>query len=423
MSFARSTAFEVLRGVELRKGEPAGLLADPRYRSLASADRDLAMEIVFGVLRMRARLDWILEHHAKRALAELDFSIRLALRVGLYQILHLDRVPDRAAVDESVRLAAVYGAARGKGLVNAVLRSALRKPESPSLPRKEEDPLGYLSTTLSSPRWLAERYLRRLGADVAEARCLAQNRTPPLHLRVSARLNCEQARALLASENVETEILSEAPQGLRVVSGSPAASALGQDGLVFPQDAGSQLVPLLLEVGKAERVLDVCAAPGGKATALAELASDGTVVAVDRRPRRIRLLREIAAKLRAENVRLLVADGRKLPIKVLLAREPEYWVEQGGNYPVRTLFAALEDPDFRDSSAFTLVALDDAGMLQKLGADAAGLDEIRAWADEFVAMPWFVELVGQLGPWARGEPINQQTPGTVASIVPPAAQG
>jgi 16S rRNA (cytosine967-C5)-methyltransferase len=306
--------------VEERRGEPASLLADTRYRSLAPADRDLAMEIVFGVLRWRATLDWILAHHAKRDPAELDFTILLALRIGLYQIRYLDRVPARAAVDESVRLAEAYGAARGKGLVNAVLRSALRTPGSPPFPEKEKDPLGYLTTTLSCPGWLAERHLRRLGAARAEARCAAQNRTPPLHLRVSTRLDRERARELLASEGVETEILSAAPRGLRVLSGSLAASSLARDGLVFPQDAGSQLVPLLLCPGKTDRVLDVCAAPGGKATALSELVCEGSVFAIDRRRRRIRLLREICSRLSAVNVHMVLADGRRLPFEARFPR-------------------------------------------------------------------------------------------------------
>ncbi len=306
--------------MEERRGEPAGLLADVRYRSLASADRDLAMEIVLGVLRWRASLDWVLERQAKRPLSDLDLTILLALRIGLYQIRFLDRVPDRAAVDESVRLAEAYGAARGKGLVNAILRSALRRPESTSFPRKEADPLGYLATTLSHPRWLAERYLERVGIDRAEARCSAQNRTPPLHLRVSARIDRERAREVLASEGVKTEVIAETPRGLHARSGSLAKSSLARDGLVLPQDAGSQLVPLLLQVQKADRVLDVCAAPGGKATALGELASEGTVFAADRRRRRVGLLRDTVARLRAENVRLLVADGRMLPFEATFAR-------------------------------------------------------------------------------------------------------
>jgi 16S rRNA (cytosine967-C5)-methyltransferase len=251
---------------------------------------------------------------------DLDLTILLALRIGLYQIRFLDRVPARAAVDESVRLAAAYGAARGKGLVNAVLRSALRDPRAPPFPSRENDPSGYLTTTLSCPRWLAERGLERLGLERAEARCRAWNRPPPLHLRVSARLDREEARELLRSEGVETEILPEAPRGLLVRSGSLGASSLARDGLVFPQDAGSQLVPLLLEASRADRVLDVCAAPGGKATALSEIASEGAIFATDRRRRRVRLLREIASKLHAENVHAVVADGARLPFETRFPR-------------------------------------------------------------------------------------------------------
>jgi 16S rRNA (cytosine967-C5)-methyltransferase len=320
VSPARRAAFEVLRRVEERRGEPAGLLADPRYRSLSSADRDLAMEIVFGVLRWRGSLDWVLAHHASRPLAELDVTILLALRIGLYQIRHLDRVPERAAVDESVRLAEAYGAARGRNMVNAVLRSVLRKPGAPAFPAKEADPLGYLASSLSHPRWLAERYLGRLGLERAEARCRAQNRPPPVHLRVSERIGLEDARMDLARDGVGTEGVAEAPRCLRVVSGAPFESTLLTRGMVFPQDAGSQLVPLLLQVQKSDRVLDVCAAPGGKATAMSELASEGSVIAVDRRRRRVRLLRAISARLRVDNLHPVVADGRRLPFEARFAR-------------------------------------------------------------------------------------------------------
>ncbi len=278
------------------------------------------MEIVLGVLRWRGSLDWVLAHHASRPLAELDDTILLALRIGLYQIRHLDRVPERAAVDESVRLAETFGGARGKGMVNAVLRSVLRQPEAPVFPAKEADPAGYLATSLSHPRWLAERYLKRLGLERAEARCRAQNRPPPVHLRVSARIDVEGAREALARDGVETEIVAEAPRCLRVVSGAHSESPLLTRGLVFPQDAGSQLVPLLLQVRKSDRVLDVCAAPGGKATEMSEIASAGSIVAVDRRRRRARLLRAISKHLQVDNLHPVVADGRSLPFEASFAR-------------------------------------------------------------------------------------------------------
>ena len=117
-------AFEVLRGVEQRRGEPAALLRASRYATLSAADLDLATEIAYGVLRWRNRLDFVLSHHSKRPLQKIDGSVLAALRIGIYQIRFLDRVPDRAAVDEAVRLAHDFGASRGAAFVNAVLRSA-----------------------------------------------------------------------------------------------------------------------------------------------------------------------------------------------------------------------------------------------------------------------------------------------------------
>ncbi len=279
-------------------------------------DRDLATEITLGVLRHRASLDWILTHHCSRPLERLDPALLRALRIGLYQIRHLDRIPARAAVDESVRLARSYGASRGAGLVNAVLRNVLRQPGVPAFPDKERNPLEYLTTTLSHPRVLAERYLKRLGTDGAEARCRIQNEPPPTHVRVSSQIGVEQAVARLSEEGIVAEALAQVPGALVIRRGTVTESALLRDGLIFPQDAGSQLVPFLLEIGKRDRVLDVCAAPGGKATAMGERAPEGRVFAVDRRARRVRLLVELARRLRAANVDAVVADGTRLPFAI-----------------------------------------------------------------------------------------------------------
>lgn len=311
---ARAAAFEVLRGVHERRGEPASLLHQPRYGALSPADRDLATEIVMGVLRWRGSLDWILAHHCRVPLESLDTTLLHALRIGLYQIRYLDRVPARAAVDESVRLASTFGAARGRGLVNAVLRSVLREPGLPGFPRKDEDPVAFLESTLSYPRWLSERYLARLGIEQAEARCRQQNQAPPLHLRVSLRIDLERARDMLASEGVSSEALAAVPGCLRVTSGAIREASLFREGLVFPQDAGSQLVPFLLDARQDDMVLDVCAAPGGKATALGERVPAGSVIAVEKRRRRARLLSETARRLAARNLHPVVADGLALPL-------------------------------------------------------------------------------------------------------------
>jgi 16S rRNA (cytosine967-C5)-methyltransferase len=315
-------AFEVLRSVEERRGEPATLLNAPRYRSLERNDRDLATEIVLGVLRHRGSLDWILARHVRRPLDSLDPTLLTALRIGLYQIRHLDRVPARAAVDESVRVAHAFGASRGSGLVNATLRSVLRDPERPALPQKEADALEYLTSALSHPRWLAARYLARLGVEGAETLCRKQNEPPPLHLRLSPRISPARATEMLAESGIRVEAVPQVPGCLKTSSsyGSLRDTVLYREGLVFPQDAGSQLVPYLLDLATSDVLLDVCAAPGGKATAAAARLSHGRVIALEKRFRRARILSETIRRLSAENVYTVVGDGTRIPLLPSFAR-------------------------------------------------------------------------------------------------------
>lgn len=270
--------------------------------------------ITYGVLRWRNLLDFVLAAHSNRPLHKIDDVPLTALRMGLYQLRFLSRVPERAAVDESVRLAHSFGASWAASFVNAVLRASLRHPDEPRLPRKEDDPLGYLTETLSHPMWLARRYLDRLGIEVAEARARRQNEPPPVHVRVSPPLSVEDARASLEADDVISEAVSLAPRARRVVGGELRESSLYREGRLCIQDAGAQLVSTLLDVSSGDVVLDVCAAPGGKATALAEQAPDGYVLALDRHHRRTALTRALAVRLGRKNVLPVTADGTRLPV-------------------------------------------------------------------------------------------------------------
>ena len=312
-SESRRTAFQVLRRLERRRTDPATLLHDPRYEGLSRPDRDLANEIVYGVLRWRNRLDFVLRHHSKQALDNLDPRVLGVLRIGLYQIRHLDRVPERAAVDVSVRLAKDFGAGWGAAYVNGVLRNILRHPQEPRLPRREDSPLDFLTVTLSHPEWLSKRYLDRFGLARAEARCHQQNQPPPIYLRVSNRVSLDEAIGALEAEGIRTEINPWVERCLRVNGGQPRESVLYEAGKIFVQDAGSQLVPRLFELAEDDEVLDVCGAPGGKATSLGERVPRGFVLALDRRPRRCVLMRDLAARLGLTNVWIVSADGRKAP--------------------------------------------------------------------------------------------------------------
>lgn len=318
---ARSLAFRVLRDVARRRGEPAARLEALADDSLSRSDRDLATEIVYGVLRFQECLDFVLAAHSKRPIAELSPTVLLALRIGLYQIRHLSRVPERAAVDESVRLTRAFGAHRGAPYVNAVLREALRRPEVPELPSRRDDPLGYLAITLSHPRWLARRYLERLGLERAEARCRVQNEPPETFCRVSARMPLDEAVATLATEGVVAERFHLVPRCLRVVSGRLRESSLLASGSIFIQEAGAQLVPFLVDPRPGESVLDLCAAPGGKALAIAErVAAEGRVVALDRRVSRARLLGRLGARAGASRLFPVAADGRAVPLRGSFAK-------------------------------------------------------------------------------------------------------
>lgn len=277
-------------------------------------------EITYGVLRWRNTLDFVIARHSRRPLHKLDAVPLTALRIGLYQLRYLSRVPERAAVDEAVRLTREFGVPKAAPFVNAILRNALRQPDEPELPRRDEDPIGYLTTTLSHPEWLARRYLDRLGLESAEARCRRQNTPPPLHVRVVRPLSIDEARNALAEDGVSCEPVQNVPRALAVTGGPLRESSLFRSGGLCIQDAGAQLVAALVDVPADGVVLDVCAAPGGKATALAEVATNGRVVAVDRRQRRTLLIRSLASRLRLTNVLPVTADGAHLPVSRFFSR-------------------------------------------------------------------------------------------------------
>ncbi len=313
-SASRKAAFDVLRKVARAKGDPASFLHHPRLDHLKAQDRDLATELVYGVLRWQNRLDYTLEAFSNRPAKRVDLPVLLALRMGLYQIRFLTRVPWRAAVDESVKLTRAHGPRGAEGFVNAVLRSACRKPDRPTLPAKEDDPLGYLTVALSHPEWLARRYLR-LGMDKAEARCLYHNRPPPSDVRVEPPWDTERVRRALENEGIESEPFHLVPGCLRVFSGKPVQTSLHRSGEIFIQEAGSQLIPFMLGPKAGDDVLDACAAPGAKATELSRWCVPGSVIAVERRLARLTLMSELAKHLGCSNLRPVGGDAAQLPFR------------------------------------------------------------------------------------------------------------
>jgi 16S rRNA (cytosine967-C5)-methyltransferase len=308
VSPARRAALTVLQAVHAKGADLSGALEHARRTLDDSRDRALASEIVHGVLRWRAALDHGIAWAGRRETAAFDPVVLDILRVGAYQLLHLNRVPASAAVHDAVDQCRELGVPRAAPAVNAILRAISRRRGELPLPTRDT-PLAYLSVTLSHPEWLAARWIARLGAERAEAWALFNNEAAPIVLRAHTWVESRDALAArLAGLGIETRPCAFAPDGLVVTAGNPLAGDAGRPFTV--QDESSQLVAAFVGVQPGERILDTCASPGGKTTAMAgSCSAPGCVVAADLRPRRVRLLAATVASSGAPRVSVIRADA------------------------------------------------------------------------------------------------------------------
>ncbi len=309
---ARSAAFTALCQVNAGRLDLPAALADVRPVLQDERDRALATDLVTGTLRWQGQIDHLITQFAKRPLQKLDFEVLQILRLGVYQLLHLDRVPAAAAVNDAVAMTRRARKTSAAGLVNAVLRAISRNEHRLPLPARppEGDPLAYLEVALSHPRWLADRWLHRYGFEAAEAWEQFNNVAAPLTLRVN-RLKTDTATLAraLAVHGVEVDAARYAPDGLVVTAGNPLRTPLAGTGQFVLQDEASQLVALLGAPEPGMRVLDTCASPGGKTTAMASMAGDrAEIVATDVRSARLDLLRDTVSASGAKNIRVEQAD-------------------------------------------------------------------------------------------------------------------
>jgi 16S rRNA (cytosine967-C5)-methyltransferase len=318
---ARVAALRVLQAVGADRTDLPAALANARTHLADERDRALLVELAAGTLRWLGAIDHVIARTAKRPLARLDPEVRDVLRLGVYQLLHLDRVPAAAIVDDAVEMTRKAGKSSAAGFVNAVLRqvsrtrAALPLPARPVLldggvPADREAALDYLSTTLSHPRWLVARWLDAHGFDAAEKWTRFNNEPAPLTLRANTlRTSREALEQALRDEGVECRHTSVAPDGLVVLQGNPLHTPLAESGLFVLQDEASQTVACLSLTSPGERVLDTCASPGGKSLALAAGAGrDGLVVAGDIRGRRIELLCQTLSRAGAGHVHAVQLD-------------------------------------------------------------------------------------------------------------------
>ena len=302
MTSARDVARRVL--VRVEDGAYSNLVLPEALRRtrLSARDRAFATDLVYGTLRAQRRLDARLAPHSRRPLHQLDPAARSALRLGAYQ---LERgVASHAAVGETVAVAP----ARVRGYVNAVLRAlAATGPPWPTLPNDGE--------ALSYPDWMLRRLDADLGVDDARAALAVQNEPPLVTLRPNPRRTT--AAALVAELDTDALVSTGvvAPEAVAVRgAGDPATLPAVAEGRATPQDEASQAVVALLAPAPDGRVLDVAAAPGGKATALAERITDGVVVALDVQPGRLALVGAAARRLGLDTVHAVLGDGRWPPL-------------------------------------------------------------------------------------------------------------
>jgi 16S rRNA (cytosine967-C5)-methyltransferase len=308
---ARTAAYHAVCAVASGRVDLPAALHTSRAHLSDERDRSLAAEIVTGTLRWQRSLDHLIEHFSRRRIDRLDGEVLAILRLSLYQLLHLTRVPASAVVDDAVDLTRAARKPSASGFVNAVLRTTLRQRHKLPLPARPSDPsnrdaaLAYLGITHSHPDWLVARWLDRYGFESTERWVQFNNQTPSLTLRVNRlRATREEGIAALAQDDVDAEPTRFAPDGLVVTRGNPLRRP--QDGLLFVQDEASQLVPAVVAAARGERILDLCASPGGKTVAMAADMNDvGTIIASDVRPKRLALLQDTVKMSDARSVTIV----------------------------------------------------------------------------------------------------------------------
>jgi 16S rRNA (cytosine967-C5)-methyltransferase len=313
VSPARRVAFEILQRVA--DGAFSSVLLATKEPELEPADRALCHELVMGVLRRQLWLDHLIRHYSNRKVSDLDLPVRLILRLGLYQLRFLSRIPPSAAVNESVNLATVARVRSAGSFVNAVLRRATREPTyDPAA--SIEDPVDQLGVATSHPRWLIERWSSAFGQAEARAFAEANNEPAPTAFRVVRhRADASDILQRLIDAGAELTASDVVQDAWRIRRVNQLLLELAAHGQVYLQDEGSQLAATVLDAHANQKILDLCAAPGSKTTQVADIAGDSSeIVACDLYDHRLNSICAAAALQNLRNIRLLQLDGlQRLP--------------------------------------------------------------------------------------------------------------
>ncbi len=321
---AREIALNILTQVDSEEAySNLSLNREFKKGNIESRERALATELVYGVLRMRGHLDYIIDQFSKRPVHKLDVKIRNLLRMGIYQMKFLDKIPTRAAVHSTVELAKKDQHQGIIKFINGVLRSIDRaiKGESGEIifPDLKKDPLKHISTYYSHPEWLVKEWIERFGVENTIELCKANNQVPDLTIRTNT---LKVGPATLADDlfekyGLDVFLLTYPYEGI-LLENAAGFSRLEEfkEGFFTVQGQASMLVAHALNVEPGMHVVDLCAAPGGKTTHLAQLMeNEGEILAIDIHPHKIELIEETCRRLGVINVKTLCADTSTLEVK------------------------------------------------------------------------------------------------------------
>lgn len=316
---ARGTAVKLLSRYENSDSYIDKLLdAELRRSELEPADRALVTELVNGTVRWQSRLDWVLTGFYHGEYAKCLPLVKNAMRIALYQIMFLSKIPAPAAINESVELVKRIKGDRHAGLVNGVLRNILRNIQTIRYPDRSENEALHLSVHYAHPQWIVKRYLERYGSAGAEELLSANTQRPMLTLRVNTmKTTVDEVERLLTEADIKHEISPIHPSSVLITSLRDVRSLpLFQQGLVSVQDASASLAVQLADPHPGMRVLDLCAAPGGKAVHAAELMKNqGSVVALEKYESKLRFISENADRSGCSIVSPLHGDARTFESK------------------------------------------------------------------------------------------------------------
>ena len=316
----RAICLDILNRIEGADLHPDRLLTDSfkRYRYLTSLDRSFLTELTYGVFRWRGKLDWVIRQFSKIPLEKIELETLNILRLGLYQILFLSRTPASAAVNESVELAKRIRGKGGAGFVNALLRSSIRQKDEIYYPDIAEEAALHISINQSHPLWLVERWVKEMGVEETLNICTFNNRISSLTLRTNTlKMNRKDLLEKLRQKELKPFPTTYSEEGI-VLKDPPPTSELPsiKEGLYIIQDEASQLVTAVLDPKPGERILDGCAAPGGKTTHIAQkMENQGEIYALDLSQGKLDLIEEMCQRSGIKIVKIIKGDAAQpLPI-------------------------------------------------------------------------------------------------------------